>query len=413
MSTVALDQNRKQKKGERVDITTRAFKQDPYPFYARLRAEQPIAPARWGKPDAWLVTRYDDVLALLKDSRFIKNQHTAQSAAQMARDPWVPPFVRPLQSNLLDTDDPTHARLRNLIHKAFTPARVEQLQTRIQAIADELLDAAQPKGQMDLVHAFALPLPLTVIAELLGIPTQDRSKFHIWSNNFLRPPSAVNMVRIVPAIWSFMRYMRALVTERRAHPQDDLITALVQVEEAGERLNQDELMAMIFVLLVAGHETTVNLIGSGTLALLENPDQMERLRAQPELVKTATEELLRFTSPVETATERYANEDVEIQGVQIRKGELVFGVIASANRDERQFPNGDVLDLGRTDNKHLAFGQGIHYCVGAPLARLEGHIAFNTLLRRLPNLKLGVPSDKLQWRATPVVRGLEALPVRF
>lgn len=413
MNTLVLEQNKKQKNVERVDITTRPFKTNPYPFYARLRAAQPVAPARYGKLDAWLVTRYDDVVALLKDSRFVKNQYSVQNKAQQAKQPWAPPFMRPLQSTLLDSDDPTHARLRNLVHKAFTPARIEHLQTRIQSIADELLDAAQKKNEMDLVREFALPLPLTVIAELLGVPPKDREKFHQLSDAFLRPPSTVNMLRIVPALWSFMRYLRVLFAERKRNPQNDLLTALVQAEEAGDRLNQDELLGMVFVLMIAGHETTVNLIGSGTLALLEHPDQLQLLRAQPELARTAVEELLRYTSPVETATERYASEDVELHGETICKGELTFAVLASANRDERQFPRGDELDLTRANNKHLAFGQGIHYCVGAPLARLEGQLAFNTLLRRLPNLQLAVPSEKLRWRATPLVRGLEALPVRF
>lgn len=413
MNTLVLAPNKKQNRAERVDITTRQFKTNPYPFYARLRAAQPVAPARYGKLDAWLVTRYADVLAMLKDARFIKNQYSAQNAEQQAKQIWVPPFIRPLQSNMLDQDDPNHARLRTLVHKAFTPARIEHLQTRIQSIADELLDAAQKKNEMDLVHAFALPLPLTVIAELLGVPMQDREKFHRWTKSLFRPPTTLNMLRMILPLRSFMQYVRALVDERRAKPQDDLLTALVQAEETGDRLSEDELLAMVFLLLVAGHETTVNLIGSGTLALLEHPDQMQLLRAQPELARTAVEELLRFTSPVETATERYANEDVEIEGETIRKGELAFAVIASANRDERQFPRGDELDLVRLNNKHLAFGQGVHYCVGAPLARLEGQIAFNTLLRRLPNLQLAIPSEKLRWRATPVVRGLEALPVKF
>lgn len=413
MSTLALEQNRKPRKLERVDITTRAFKTDPYPFYAQLRATQPVAPARWGKVDAWLVTRYDDALAVLKDPRFVKNQHSVQNAAQQAKQPWIPPFIRPLQSNILDTDDPTHARLRNLVHKAFTPTRVEQLQTRIQTITEELLDTAQRKEQIDLVREFALPLPLTVICELLGVPFKERDRFVAVSKAFLRPPSTLNVLRLVPPMWTMMRYLRVLFRERRANPQDDLLTALVQAEEAGDRLNEDELLAMVFVLLIAGHETTVNLIGSGTLALLEHPDQMESLRAKPELMKTAVEELLRYASPVETATERYANQDIELHGELIHKGELTFAVIASANRDERQFPQGDELDITRANNKHLSFGHGIHYCIGAPLARLEGHIAFNTLLQRLPHLQLAVPREKLRWRATPLVRGLEALPLKF
>lgn len=363
--------------------------------------------------DTWLITRYDDVLMTLKDERFSKAQRSVQSPEQRPKGPWVPAFARALESNLLDQDDPNHARLRALVHKAFTPARIEQLQPRIQQIADDLLDAVQARGSMELIRDYALPMPLTVIAELLGVPTTDRDRFHRWSKAFLRPPTLLNGLRMLPPLRSFMSYLVQLFDERRARPQDDLLTALVQAEEQGDRLSMDELTAMVFVLLIAGHETTVNLITSGTLALLEHPDQLQLLRARAELTKSAIEELLRFTSPVETATERYARQEIVIEGETIRRGELTLAVIASANRDERIFPHADELDITREKNRHLAFGQGIHFCLGAPLARLEGQLALPTLLNRMPNLKLAVPSNELRWRATPNVRGLEALPVTF
>jgi len=395
-----------------VDITTRHFKADPFPFYARLRAEQPVYRAKLGRQDAWLVTRYDDVLALLKDERFSKDPAT-RTGSQAKQQPWMPGFLKPLQRNMLDLDDPDHARLRALVHKAFTPARVEQMQVRIQAICNQLLDAVQAKGSMDLIADLALPLPLTVITELLGIPAADRHRFHKWTKAFLKTPTPVNMLLALPSIAAFMRYLRRLFAEHRINPTDDLLTDLVQAKEGSDRLSEDELLAMAFILITAGHETTVNLIGSGTLALLEYPDQLARLQDNPELIRPTVEELLRFVAPIEQATERYAREEVTIAGVTIPRGALTLAVLASANRDEHYFENPDQLDITREKNRHLAFGYGSHACVGMPLARLEGQIAISTLVQRLPKLRLAVTSDQLRWRVTPIVRGLEALPVRF
>ena len=323
-----------------VNIASPEFKANPYPFYARLRAEAPVyrvtLPTR---ETAWLVTRYDDVAAVLKDERFVKDTIERPDAGTGRQAALVPQAMfRPLKRNMLDLDPPDHTRLRALVHKAFTPRLVEQMRGRIQALTDELLDAVQGRGRMDLIRDYALPLPTTIIAEMLGVPAEDRHKFHRWSNAIVSAAASTwGMLKAIPNAWLFMRYIRKLIRQRRADPQDDLVSALVRAEEAGDTLSEDELVAMVFLLLVAGHETTVNLIGNGTLALLEHPDQMERLRNDPALIKPAVEELLRYASPVETATERYAREDVTIAGVTIPRGEMVFAVIASANRDERQF----------------------------------------------------------------------------
>jgi len=394
-----------------IEITNPHFKANPFAFYARLRTEQPVYRAKLGRQDAWLVTRYDDVLALLKDERFSKDPATRTGG--QAKPPWMPGFLKPIQRNMLDLDDPDHARLRALVHKAFTPSRIEQMQARIQAICDQLLDAVQAKGSMDLIADFALPLPLTVISDLLGIPAADQHRFHKWTKAFLTTPTTLNMLLALPSIAAFMRYLRHLFAARRVNPTNDLLTALVQAEEAGDRLSEDELLAMAFILIVAGHETTVNLIGSGALALLEHPDQLALLRGNPTLIRSAVEELLRFTAPVEQATERYAREEVTIAGVTIPRGALTLGVLASANRDEHHFARPDQLDIMREKNRHLAFGYGSHACVGMPLARLEGQLAISTFVQRLPKLRLAVAPDQLRWRATPNVRGLAALPVRF
>ncbi len=396
----------------RQNITTREFKADPFPFYAQLRAKQPVYRAKYGKIDAWLVTRYDDVLAVLRDERFVKDRRNVGGSGA-SYPVWIPPFLKPLLENMLDLDDPNHARLRTLVHKAFTPRRIAEMHGQIQAIADGLLDAMVGKAEIDLVRDYALPLPLTVIAELLGLPQADHGRFAAWLKALIQPPSSLNMVRTVPAVWQFMRYTRRLLRQRRAEPRDDLLTALAQAEEAGDRMSEDEVLAMVFLLLVAGHETTVNLIASGTLALLEHPWELARLRDEPSLIKPALEELLRFTDPVETATERFAREDLALAGMEIQQGDLVLAVLASANRDENYFTRPDVLNITREPNKHLAFGHGAHYCLGAPLARMEGSIAINSLLARQPNLQLAIPAESLRWRATPTVRGLEALPMRL
>jgi cytochrome P450 len=290
---------------------------------------------------------------------------------------------------------------------------VEGLQQRIQEICDQLLDRMEPQHSMDLVQAYALQVPLTLIVELLGIPSQDRERFHRWSKAIVKTPTKFNMLLALPSLMLCMRYLHRLFRELRGKQQEGLLAALAQVEEAGDHLSEDELLAMAFLLLVAGHETTVNLIASGALALLQNPEQLERLRNDPSLWRTAIEELLRYANPLETATERYAREDVVVAGVTIPRGSLVLAAIASANRDASQFENPDRLDIARPNNRHLAFGQGPHFCLGAPLAQLEGQIAISTLTRRLPKLRLAIPAERLRWRATPVLRGLESLPVRF
>jgi cytochrome P450 len=396
------------------DLASPTFKANPHPFYTRLREESPVW--RTTLPDkrtAWLVTRYEDVAGVLKDKSFAKDPLNTQNPEQRSKGPWVPGILKPLERNMLDVDDPDHRRLRTLVSKAFTPRLIERLRGRVEAICQELLDAMERKrGRVELVRDYALPLPATVIAELLGIPADDHRKFHRWSNRIVSVSSARDFWRSLPAAVAFIRYLRKMSERRRISPEDDLISALVQAEEEGHKLSQDELLAMSFLLLVAGHETTVNLIASGTLALIEHPEQLEEIEADPQLIKLAVEELLRYTSPVEIATERYARQDLDVSGMEIPRGELVLAVLGSANRDERFFDEPDALDLGRDPNKHLAFGRGgVHHCLGAPLARMEGQIAITALLRRFPNLSLGAEAESLRWRRGLFLRGLEKLPV--
>jgi cytochrome P450 PksS len=397
-----------------LDIVSPQFKADPFPVLASLRASQPVC--RTALPDktpVWLITRYEDVATLFKDDRFVKDKRKAMTAEQLRKMPWVPPMFRPLERNMLDLDPPDHTRLRTLVHKAFTPGLVARMRDRIQALADELLAQITPKGECDLIADYALPLPMIIITEILGVPTRDRNKFHKWSKAVVSLSSPHPTLRVIPNVWMFLRYLRRFFEMRRRDPRDDLTTALITAEEAGDKLSRDELLAMVFLLLIAGHETTINLIGNGMLALLEHPEAMNRLRQDPLLIKSAVEELLRYTSPVLMSTERYAREDVTLHGVTIPRGEMTLGVIGSANRDEAVFPDPDELDITREPNRHLAFGQGIHFCLGAPLARLEGEIAINTLLRRTSGLRLSVAPESLRWRPSMMLRGLESLPISF
>ena len=392
------------------------FQANPYPIYAQLRSSAPVR--RVDLPDGrgvWLVTRYEDVKAIFKDERFVKDMLNAMTPDQIAQMPPVPDALKPLTRNMLETDPPDHDRLRSLVRKAFTPRLIERLRPRVQEIADELLDAVQTKGEMDLIDDYAFPLPIIVIAELLGVPAEDRDKFRRWSNAAIsRDTTEEYMVEVLlPNMRTFIAYLRAMFEEKRDDPKDDLISALVLAEEAGDKLDEDEMLAMVFLLLTAGHETTVNLIGNGTLALLQHPDQFEKLRDDPSLIKPAVEELLRYDGPVETSTERFAREDVRIGETVIPRGEMVLVVIASADRDAERFANPDALDITRDDNRHLAFGKGIHACLGAPLARIEGQIAINTLLRRMPNLRLEGSPESLTWRPGMLLRGLGGLPVAF
>jgi cytochrome P450 len=301
------------------------------------------------------------------------------------------------------------AKLRALIHKAFTPRMIENLRGRIQEIADNLLDSIEGEREFDLLESYGFPLPITVIAELLGIPASDRDRFRAWTKALL---FGLDEEQGRIAVLEFTMYMHAMIEERQEHPKDDLISALVAAEESGDKLDRMELLSMIFLLLVAGHETTVNLIGNGTLALLQNPDQMQLLRDNPTLIKSAIEEMLRYNGPVETPTLRWAFEDVRMGDTVIPQGDIVMPSLLAANRDPAHFPDPDRFDIRREPNKHIAFGNGIHYCLGAPLARLEGEIAMNTLLRRLLRLELNTHVDDLQWNESLLLHGMKGLPVR-
>ncbi len=391
-----------------VNLMDPDFVADPYPTYHRLRADDPVHRSPLG---FWVLTRYEDVVAALRDPRFAKEAIAAYVAARFGIAPTG------IGLSMLDRDPPDHTRLRGLVSKAFTPRVVEGLRPHVQEIVDGLLDAAEGRGAMDLIEDFAYPLPVRVICEMLGVPVEDRERFKDWSlaiarglDALLLPPDSDVGHRSAVAREALVQYFRDLLAERRAAPRPDLLSGLIAAEEAGDTLSEQELLATCILLLIAGHETTVNLIGNGTLALLRHPAELRRLRENPGLIGTAVEELLRYDGPVQR-TARIPSEDVTIGGRTIAKGEMVMPFIGAADRDPAQFPDPDRLDIGRTENRHIAFGWGIHFCLGAPLARLEGQIAINTLLRRLPRLALA--TDRPEFRQSLTLRGLGALTVTF
>ncbi|HKD93752.1 MAG TPA: cytochrome P450 [Gaiellaceae bacterium] len=397
------------------DLYSDAFRADTYATFAQMREHDPVfrQPGIDGETPIWWVTRYEDAEAvLLDDERFVRDPRLALSPDQL---PELPEVFRFIDSNMLNRDGDTHLRLRRLVSKAFTPRMIEQLRPRIQEIADALIDEVVATGEMELVSQFAFPLPITVIAELLGVPAADRESFREWSGAMVSPAlSADEMERADALLGAFVQYLLALFAERRQEPGEDLVSALVAVEDGGDTLSEEELCSMVALLIVAGHETTVSLIGNAMLALLTHPEQRAAIGGDPSLLPRAVEELIRYDGPVERTLNRWAAADVEIGGQTIRRGETVIVVLGAADHDPARFEAPDTLDLAaERDSRHLGFGRGRHFCLGAPLARLEAEIALGTLLRRLPGLRLAVSPDELRWRPVPLFRSLAALPVAW
>ncbi len=384
---------------------------NPYPLYRQLRTEDPV---HWDPfLHAWVVTRYADVVTVLH--RFSANRTpTPEQLAALGLEA-LTPVARVMVRQMLFLDAPSHTRIRGLASQAFTPRRVERLREHIQSITDDLLDAVIPRGHMDVIEDLAAPLPAIVTAEMLGVPTRDHLLLKKWSADFAEmlgnfqhnPDRAAGVLKSTEEM---VAYFRDAVREQRERPRDGLVGALLAAEIDGDRFTEDEVIANVIVTMVGGQETTTNLIGNGIVTLLRNPEPMARLREDPALITPAVEELLRYESPSQH-TARLAPEDVTLGGKLIRKRQAVIAVMAAANRDPERFPDPDRLDLGRTDNRHLAFGWAAHFCFGAPLARIEGQIAFATMLRRLPELRLS--PGPLVWRENLGLRGLTALPVAF
>ncbi|MFH8684067.1 cytochrome P450 [Streptomyces lydicus] len=401
------------------DLFTWEFAADPYPAYAWLRTHAPVH--RTALPsgvEAWLVTRYTDARQALADARLSKNPvHHSESAHGKGKVGIPGERSANLMTHLLNIDPPDHTRLRRLVSKAFTPRRVAEFAPRVQQLADDLIDGFAGRGEADLIHEFAFPLPIYAICDLLGVPREDQDDFRDWAGMMIRHGGGPRG-GVARSVKKMRTYLAELIHRKRENPGEDLISGLIRASDHGEHLTENEAAAMAFILLFAGFETTVNLIGNGTYALLRHPAQRELLQGalaagDTGLLTTGIEELLRYDGPVELATWRFATQELTLGGQRIAAGDPVLVVLAAADRDPARFADPDVLDLTRRDNPHLGYGHGIHYCLGAPLARLEGQTALATLLRRLPDLRLGADPDALRWRGGLIMRGLRSLPVEF
>ncbi|MBJ8108360.1 MULTISPECIES: cytochrome P450 family protein [Bacillus] len=408
----------KNKVGQRIEdginLASAQFKEDAYEIYKESRKMQPILfvnEVEIGKE--WLITRYEDALPLLKDNRLKKDaanvfpQDTTNMYLSVDNSDH-------LTTHMLNSDPPNHSRLRSLVQKAFTPKMITQLDGRIQRIADDLIREIERKGTLNLVDDYSFPLPIIVISEMLGIPKEDQAKFRIWSHAVIASPETPEEIKETEKQLSeFITYLQYIVDIKRKDPKEDLVSALILAENEGHKLSAPELYSMIMLLIVAGHETTVNLITNTVLALLENPNQLQLLKDNPKLIDSAIEEGLRYYSPVEVTTARWAAEPFQIHEQTIQKGDMVVIALASANRDETIFENPDVFDITRENNRHIAFGHGSHFCLGAPLARLEAKIAITTLFNRMPALQLKGNREDIKWQGNYLMRSLEELPLTF
>jgi cytochrome P450 len=403
----------------RYELYSKEFRQNSHAIFSRMRAENPIFKQIGldGKTPIWFVTRYADAQQILLDDRhFTRDPRSVFTTEELEQNLGMPdPQVdRMMNNHMLNRDGEDHRRLRSLVSKAFTPKVIQSMRPRIEAVAQHLLDNVLETGRMELVSEYAFPLPITVIAELLGIPLDNQNQFRIWSNAFVRPAiTADQRQEAMRLLLEFAGYMQTLVAERRRQPGDDFLSGLIHVEEGGDRLDESELFSMLSLLIVAGHETTVSLIGNAVLALLRHPTVMLEIKENPDQIPPAIEELLRYDSPVERALTRFVTADIEVGGQQLKRRDLVIVVLSSANRDEMQFPAPAALNIHRTQNTHIAFGKGVHYCLGAPLARLEGELALRVLLQRIPNLELDIAAEELEWRDVPLFHSLVRLPVRW
>ncbi|RWQ73132.1 cytochrome P450 family protein [Bacillus cereus] len=397
-----------------INLASAQFKEDAYEIYKESRKKQPILfvnQVEIGKE--WLITRYEDALPLLKDNR-LKKDWTNVFSQDIKNMYLSVDNSDHLTTHMLNSDPPNHSRLRSLVQKAFTPKMIAQLDKRIERIADDLISDIERKGTLNLVDDYSFPLPIIVISEMLGIPKEDQAKFRIWSHAVIASPETPEEIKETEKQLSeFITYLQYLVDIKRKEPKEDLVSALILAESEGHKLSARELYSMIMLLIVAGHETTVNLITNTVLALLENPNQLQLLKDNPKLIDSAIEEGLRYYSPVEVTTARWAAEPFQIHHQTIQKGDMVIIALASANRDETVFENPEIFDITRENNCHIAFGHGSHFCLGAPLARLEAKIAITTLFNRMPELQIKGNREEIKWQGNYLMRSLEELPLTF
>ena len=399
------------------DLTSQEFNNNKHEYYKWLRTEAPVAHCDHVTGKAYVVSRYEDCVALLNDSRVVRDNRKIDTSS-----PLLPSFIPlPKSSELLlhsmiGSDEPDHKRLRSLVHQAFTRKSMSELSDRIDKLTNNLLNKAEAKskadGSVDLKKAYSLPIPVTVIQEMVGVPEEDMSRFHDGLNAIITGFSGVRIV--LTMLWDLPRlsgFIRELIERKKKNPGNDMLTGLIQAEEEGQKLSEDEIVSMVFLIIAAGYQTTVHLITNSVATLLQHPDQLAKLRANPDLIESAVEEILRFTSPVYVTELAYAGEDMVLHDVNIPKGSVVTACVGAANQDPAVFENPEVFDIERSPNKHLGFGSGIHSCLGAPLARMEAKIALTNLLKRNPNLRLAVDPSELKFETTPGLNSYQRLPV--
>jgi len=396
-----------------LNLRSTHFAENKHAYYSHLREHDPVHRGKvLPMVRAYLVARYEDCVNMSKDKRLVRNRATATGGSSFPLP--IPKSVQLLSRSMITVDDPDHRRLRTLVHKAFTPRAIAALEGPIETLTHSLLDAAQAKGSVDLMTDFALPIPVAVIAGMVGVDADDLPTFTRSIKSMTTGMSGFGLFKTL--LWDMPKlgdFVREIVAKKRANPADDILTRLVHATEDGDSLTEDEVVAMVFLMIGAGYETTYNLITNAVYTLLTHPEQLARLRADPSLIGTTIEEVLRFNGPVHGTKPTYATEDLTISGVAIAKGSMVFPLLGSANRDPEAFERPNVFDIGRTPNRHLGFGMGAHYCLGAPLARMETKIALLALLERNPNLRLAVPEESLELVARPAWHMFKELPVAF
>ena len=399
------------------DLTSKAFANNRYEYFEWMRTEAPVAHCKYFTGKAYVVSRYEDCVALLKDSRVVRDNRKIG-----VDSPFLPSFIplpkstELLLHSMIGSDDPDHKRLRSLVHQAFTRKSMAELSDRINQLTNNLLGEAEakskPDGSVDLKEAYALPIPVTVIQEMVGVSDEDMPRFYEGIEAIVKGFSGIRI--LLTMLWDVPRlseFVRELIERKRENPGNDMLTGLIQAEEEGQKLTEDEIVSMVFLLIAAGYQTTVHLVTNGVLTLLRHPKQLAKLRANPELIDAAVEEILRYESPVYITETAYANEDITLHGVDIPRGSVMTACIGAANRDPAVFENPDVFDIERAPNKHLGFGSGIHACLGAPLARMEAKIAIANLLHRNPNIRLAADPSELEVEITPGIHSYKSLPV--
>lgn len=395
-----------------VNVASEAFSNHKFSHYKWLRENEPVHKGKLAIMNIYLLSHYEDCVNILKDPRIVRNRTTATGGGRFPIP--LPKSVSLMIKSMINEDEPEHRRLRNLVHKAFTPRRLAYLDGRIHDLTHELLDKAEKKKEVDLIQAYALPIPVTVIGEMVGVSPEEVPEFAQYMTALTEGFSGLAILKtFMLDMPKAIKFCRTLIERKRQNPANDILTGLIEAEEGGDRLSEDELIAMVFLLIVAGYETTVHLITNAVQALLTHPDQLQLLRDNPDLIDTAVEEFNRFNGPIQGTKLGYPMEDIILHGVTIRKGSPIVPLLGSGNHDAAVFENPEQFNITRTPNRHLGFGQGIHYCLGAPLARIETKIAIQNLLERNPNLQLAVPAASLELQKIPLWHRYKSLPVKL